>query len=37
MITDILPPRGTAVLSADPEIAKMLRQVSSLRHWPTPG
>jgi hypothetical protein len=34
MITDILPPRGTAVMSCDEEIARVLRQILSLRHWP---
>jgi hypothetical protein len=35
MITDILPPRGTAVTSCDTEIVGMLRQIRSLRYWPS--
>jgi hypothetical protein len=37
MLTDILPPRGTAVMSSDPEILRTLHQVSSLRYWPISG
>ncbi len=34
VITDILPPRGTAVSSCDAELVRVLRQIPSLRYWP---
>jgi hypothetical protein len=34
MATDILPPRGTAVLGCEPEIVAGLTLVASLRPWP---
>lgn len=33
MNTDILPPRGTAVMACDPLIISSLKQVASIRHW----
>jgi hypothetical protein len=34
MLTDILPPRGTAVVAREPKIVSTLRQLQSLRQWP---
>lgn len=31
---DILPPRGTAVITCDPEFIPKLQRIVSLRHWP---
>jgi hypothetical protein len=36
MTTDILPPRGTAVMACAPEVIDVLRRVPSLRFWPLP-
>jgi hypothetical protein len=36
MTTDILPPRGTAVMACAPEVVDVLRRVPSLRFWPLP-